>query len=160
MKMPQSGRGRLAVPLVLAFLLGLCVPGVFESSAEPDPQELQEPLPPGVARLSLARLHARTLALHHNELQVRGRGTLFIYPPDVYASGINLRAWTGKSPDIDALAEMAVELTRFGDAVRREAALAAGVEFGADDLRVELHAPGVDQPWVLRDGRLIAKGQE
>jgi hypothetical protein len=124
-----------------------------EVRAEPEDAALQQPLPAGVVRLSLARLHARTLALHHNELQARGRRKVFVYPPDVYSDGVRVRGWVSEAPGEGVLTDAAVEMAALRDAILLETRLAAGVEYDREsDVRVELHAPERDRPWVL-DGQ-------
>ncbi len=124
--------------------------------AGPKPEQLQQPLPAGVTRLSLARLHARTLAIHHNELQARGRFVAYVYPPEVFADGIKIKAWIGNQPDAAALEGIAKELSALAEAIVSEARLAAGVPFDVDrDVHIELHTPAAKKPWIYKSGQLI-----
>ena len=146
-------RGRLA----RLGLAGLCVlvGMAIASRAGPKPKELQEALPPGVVRLSLARLHARTLALHHNELQARGRRLTYVYPPEVFADGVKARAWLGKMPEGDEVAQVEKELRALARAIVGEARFAGGVKFDTDeDVTIELAVEGIEETFIYQGGTL------
>ena len=147
------------LPLLLAgtlcVLAGMAIAPQHGSNAGPNPEDLQQPLPPGVVRLSLARLHARSLAVHHNELQARDKRLTYVYPPEVYADGVKARAWLKKIPAQEEIAKVEKELTDLAAAIVNEARFAAGVQYdAAEDVTVELAIEGIDEVFVYQGGTL------
>ena len=158
---PGAGTSRrIELPRALVwFAAGLVVGAVAalgpDAWAGAKNEDLQKTLPAGVVRLSLARLHARTLALHHNEFQRRGQNLTFVYLPEVTTVGVRAKVWVGRLPDARGVEAVEKELQRLAEAMVSEARLAAGVEFNLKtDVRFDVTVQGLDTPWTFEGHRL------
>lgn len=153
----QTGRRpwRTVFVAVGCLLLGGAAGSLHDVWAGPRREDLQKDLPAGVVRLSLARLHARTLAIHHNEFQARGQHEVYVYLPEVTIDGVRARAWVGQAVDEDGAARIEAELKALAEAIVSEANLAAGVKFDpAKDVRFEVTLAGHKRPWIFEGLKL------